>query len=93
MSLPVAYVASVLLVAGCLALGMKLWGVRLRWVDVLLIAGLCCAIAPLPRAGWALATLVMGLLLVKVKDMELWPDTLVLVIVANVVWMVTFGVP
>lgn len=93
MSLLEPYLVSVLLVAACLAVGMKLAGVRLRWVDVLIIAALCSAIAPLPRAGFALATLVMGLLLVKAKDVELWPDTVVLVIASNIVWLVAFGVP
>ena len=90
-SLVVAVAASALLVAACLAAAMKLRGVPVRYVDLIIIAALCSCLAPLPRAGWALATLVMFLLLARLEDVDPWPDTVVLVVVANVVWMFVLG--
>ena len=90
-SLVVAIAASALLVAACLAVAMKLRGVPVRYVDILVIAALCSGIAPLPLAGWALATIVMFLLVTRLVDVDPWPDTVILVIAANVVWMLLLG--
>ncbi len=90
-SLAVAIAASALLVAACFAVLMKLRGLHVRYVDILVIAALCSGLAPLPQAGWALATLVLFLLVTRLMDVELWPDTVILVVAANVVWMFVLG--
>jgi len=90
-SLTVAIVGAALLVAACLVVATKLRGGRVRYFDALVIATLCSVIAPLPIAGWILATIVFCLLVTRVMDMELWPDTVAVVVAANVVWIFVLG--
>lgn len=90
-SLVVNVALAVLLVAACLAVGMKLRGVPVRYVDIIVIAALCTGLALLPRVGWALGTLIMFLLVTRAEDVDPWPDMVVLAVAANVVWMFVLG--
>ena len=90
-SLAIAIAVSALLVAACLAAAMKLRSAPLRFVDILIIAVVCSGLAPLPVAGWALATIIMYLLVTRLMDVDFWPDTVILVAAANVVWVLVLG--
>jgi hypothetical protein len=75
-----------LLTACCLWAVTKWAGVAVTVADLLIIAGLCTALALLPSLGWALATLIMYLLVTRVTGADVWPDTVLMVAGSNLVW-------
>jgi hypothetical protein len=73
--------------------GGWLWGVA-RWsgfviptADLLIIVGLCNALALLPGWGWLLAMLFLSLLVLRTTDADAWPDGVLIVTGAGVVWV------
>ena len=74
--------------------GSLLWAVA-RWAgfvmpsaDLLLVVGLCNALALLPRAGWILAMLILSLLLLRTTEADAWPDAVLVVAGSSVIWIV-----
>ena len=57
--------------------------------DLLIIVGLCNALALLPGAGWILAMLFLSLLVVRTTEADAWPDGVLIVTGSGVVWVVT----
>ena len=89
MSYLVAFLISVALT------GAWLWAVA-RWAgfvvpttDLLIIVGLCSGLALWPGAGWILGMLFMALLIVKTTEADAWPDGVLVVTGAGMVWVVT----
>jgi hypothetical protein len=73
--------------------GGWLWGVA-RWsgfvipiADLLIIVGLCNGLALLPGWGWVLAMLILSLLVLRTTDADPWPDGVLIVTGAGVVWL------
>jgi hypothetical protein len=73
--------------------GGWLWGVA-RWsgfvvpaADLLIIVGLCNALALLPGWGWVLAMLILSLLVLRTTDADPWPDGVLIVAGSGVVWV------
>ena len=89
MSVVAAVIVSAVLSTALLWAVSKWSGSRIPLVDLVLIATLCAALAPLPRVGWVLATLIMSLLLTRATDADPWPDVVLMVIGSNVVWLMT----
>ena len=89
MTIAATFVVAAVLSACCLWAVSTWRGARIPIVDLLIIAGLCSALALLPRAGWALATLILALLPTRATDADPWPDAVLMVVGSNVVWMVT----
>ena len=76
--------------------GGWLWGVA-RWsgfvvptADLLLIVGLCNALALLPGWGWVLAMLILSLLVMRTTDADAWPDGVLIVTGSGVVWLLAY---
>lgn len=89
MSVLAAVVVSAAL-STCLLWAVAKWsGASIPIVDLVIIATLCAALAPLPRAGWVLATLIMSLLLTRATEADPWPDAFLMVLGSNVVWFLT----
>ena len=87
MSIALAFVTATLLSAGCLWAVTKWTGVSIPTVDLLIIAGLCSALALLPGVGWVLATVIMSLLITRTTAADPWPDAVLMVVGSNVVWL------
>ena len=87
MSIAVAFVVATLLSACCLWAVKKWTGVAIPIVDLLIIAGLCSGLALLPGVGWVLATVIMSLLITRTTVADPWPDAVLMVVGANVVWL------
>jgi len=87
MSLALAFVLAALFSAGCLWAVTKWAGVAVPIVDLLIIAGLCSGLALLPGVGWVLATVIMSLLITRTTAADPWPDTVLMVVGSNVVWL------
>ena len=85
MSILVAFVVATLLSAGCLWLGMKLTGVGGTFFAMLLIAAICAVLLQLPLIGWLVALIVMFVLIKKWTDASIWPDAVLMVVVAYLV--------
>ena len=66
----------------------KLFGITVRFVDLFLIAALGSAIAPLPRAGWALAPIMVALLLVRTTEADGWREAALMVVGSSLIWLV-----
>ena len=87
MSIALAFVIATLFSAGCLWAVTKWTGVSIPTVDLLIIAGLCSALALLPGVGWVLATVIMSLLITRTTAADPWPDAVLMVVGSNVVWL------
>jgi hypothetical protein len=87
-SIALAFFVSALLSACWLGAIAKWRDARVPIVDLLIIAALCAGLALLPSVGWVLATLIMTLLITRTTDADGWPDTVLMVIGSNVVWLV-----
>ncbi|HJW76470.1 MAG TPA: hypothetical protein VJ787_12535, partial [Thermoleophilia bacterium] len=68
MTVAAQFVLAAVLSASCLWAVSKWSGARTPIADLLVIAGLCSALAMLPTVGWVLATLILSLLLVRTTD-------------------------
>jgi hypothetical protein len=86
-ALALAFVAAAALSAAWLWLVARVTGCHVPTVDLLLIAGLCSALAPLPRAGLLLAIVIMWLLVAKATEAELWPDAVLMVAGSAAIWL------
>jgi hypothetical protein len=82
-----AFATTALLSAGCLWAVTKLTGAAVPIVDLIIIAGLCSGLALLPTYGWLLATVIMSLLLTRATNADGWPDTVLMAVGSNVVWL------
>ena len=76
--------------------GGWLWGVA-RWsgfmvpaTDLLLIVGLCNALALLPGWGWVLAMAIQSLLVKRTTDPDAWPDGVHNLTGSGVVWLLAY---
>jgi hypothetical protein len=87
MSIAVTFVVGMLLTACCLWAVTKWSGVAVPVVDLLIIAGLCSGLALLPSVGWVLATMIMTLLITRATDADGWPDTVLMLVGSNIVWL------
>jgi hypothetical protein len=87
MSLALAFVVSAAFSAGCLWAVAKWAGFVIPTADLLIIAGLCSALALLPGVGWVLASVFLSLLLARLTDADPWPDAVAMVVGANLVWL------
>jgi len=87
MSIAVAFVFATMLTAGCLWAVARWTGGAIPIIDLLIIAGLCSGLALLPGVGWVLATVIMSLLITRTTDADPWPDAVLMVVGANVVWL------
>ena len=86
----IAFAAGTALTAGWLRLVSTVTGTRrIPICDLLLITGLCSALAPLPRAGWILAVLIMSLLVTKAEQIDAWPEAVLMVGSSAFLWLVT----
>lgn len=90
MSVAIAFVVATALSTCCMWAVTKWTGLVVPVVDLLIIAGLCSGLAPLPRVGWVLATVIMALLITRVTDADPWPDAVLMVVGSNVVWLLTY---
>ena len=88
MSIAVAFVFATMLTAGCLWAVARWTGGAIPIVDLLIIAGLCSGLALLPGVGWVLATAIMSLLIMRTTDADGWPDTVLMLVGSNVVWLI-----
>ena len=86
-SIALYWVVATLLTASWLWAVPKLFGIAVPVVDALIIAALCTAIAPLPRAGWVLATIIMALLIIRTTDANGWRETTLMVVGSSVIWL------
>jgi len=86
-SIALYWVVATLLTACWLWAVPKLFGIAVPVVDALIIAALCTAIAPLPRAGWVLATIIMALLIIRTTDANGWRETTLMVVGSSVIWL------
>ena len=87
MSLALAFVVSAALSTGCLWAVARWAGFVIPTPDLLMIAGLCSALALLPGVGWVLASVFLSLLLARLTDADPWPDTVAMVVGANLAWL------
>lgn len=89
-----SYVISFVLAS--LLTGGWLWGVA-RWsgfvvpaADLLIIVGLCNALALLPGLGWVLGMAILSLLVMRTTDADAWPDGVLIVTGSGVVWLLAY---
>ncbi len=84
----VGYVVATLFTAFCLWAAMKITKVEGNFPQILVIALVSClALFLLPGFGRLVAILVMGFLIWRWIGADLWPDTVLMVIVARLVSM------
>jgi hypothetical protein len=88
MSFVLAFVISAALTGSLLWAVARWTGFAMPVVDLLLVVGLCNALALLPRAGWFLAMLILSLLLLKTTEADAWPDSVLIVAGSGIVWVV-----
>ena len=88
MSALLAFVVATILSAGCLWVAMKLTGVGGTFFAMLLIAAIGSVLLQLPFIGWLVALVVMFVLIKKWTDASIWPDAVLMVVVAYVVALV-----
>ena len=91
-SIVLAVVIATLLSACWLWALTKLFGLIVPIVNLLIIAVLCSALAPLPRVGWVLATMIMVLLLVRTTEADGWREVVLMVVGSNVIWFLVASV-
>ncbi len=84
----IGFVTGMALSSACLWAVAWWAGFTLPVVDALLIAGLCSGIALFPVTGWFLAMLLLAFLVRRRTGAAVWPDTMVILVVCGVVWIV-----
>jgi hypothetical protein len=91
-SIALYLVVAMLLTACWLWTAPKLFGIAVPVLDVLIIAALCSAIAPLPGAGLVLAMMIMALLVVKTTEADGWREATLMVVGSGVIWLIVTAV-
>jgi len=81
----VGFIIGTLISACCLWVGMKLTDVDGDFVTMLIIAAVSSVLGLFPSVGGWLGGIAMLILICKWVDAPLWPDAVLLVVVANVV--------
>jgi len=88
----VSYIVTLALTAGCVWAVARWAGFRVPTADLLIITGLCSALALAPVwAGWVLAMIILSLLLVKTTEADAWPDTVLIVTGCGLIWILAFS--
>jgi hypothetical protein len=87
MSIAAAFVTSAMLTTACLWAVAKWTHVTIPTIDLSIIGTLCAGLALLPFVGWVLATLIMSLLILRTTEADGWPDTVLMLIGSNIVWL------
>jgi hypothetical protein len=90
-SIVLYFVVATLLTAFWLWAVPKLFGIAVPLVDVLLIAALCSAIAPLYWAGLLLALIILALLILRTTEADGWRETTLMVVGSGVIWMIAMA--
>ena len=86
-SIALYFVVATLVTACWLWAVPKLFGIAVPFVDALIIAALCSAIAPLP-AGTVLALIIMALLILKTTEANGWREATLMVVGSGIIWMI-----
>jgi hypothetical protein len=87
-SIAIAFVVGTAVTAGWLRLVSRLTGTkRIPTSDLLIITGLCSALALFPRAGWILAIIFMALLTSRVEQLDPWPEVVLMVGGSAFLWL------
>ena len=87
MSIALAFAVATLLTTSLLWVVTTWAGAAVPVLDAVIIAALCTGLAMLPSVGWVLATLIMSILITRLTDADAWPDTVLMVVGSNVVWL------
>lgn len=87
MEIATEIVLGTLLTALCLWAGMKLTGVDGSFFAMIIIAAISSLLTIIPVAGTVISTIVLFLLITKWTDANLFPDAVLMVIVAQAVGM------
>lgn len=85
MSIAILFGVTTALATCCLWLGSKVSCGSAKVVDLLIIAALFSGLQLLPRAGWLLGVIFLGLLITRVENIDPWPDAVVIVAVTCIV--------
>jgi hypothetical protein len=83
MEMIISLVAGILLGACFLWVGMKVTKVEGTFLKMLGVAAASSLIGLVPLVGWLLSIIVMFLLIRKLTDAEIWPDAVLMVLVAG----------
>lgn len=82
MEILLPFIVNTLFSAFCLWLGMKITKVDGTFLAMLIIAGVSSIFSLIPYAGGFISMIVMFVLIYKWTDANLWPDAVLMVIVA-----------
>jgi len=88
MEMIVAVIGETLVGACTLWAAMKLTKVQGTFAQMLIVAGASAVLSLIPVAGWLLSVIVMFVLIRKLTDADIWPDAILMVIVAG---LISFG--
>ncbi len=86
MTLLVSFAVATLFSAACLWVAMKVTGVSGTFIAMLLIAAICAVVELIPYVGWIAAFILMFALIRRWTSAEIWPDAVLMVVVA---WFVS----
>lgn len=85
MDLLISFVISTLFSAVCLWVAMKVTGVDGTFIAMLLIAAICAVVGLVPFVGRLAALVLMFVLIRRWTSANVWPDAVLMVVVAWVV--------
>lgn len=89
-----SFVVGTVFMAACLWIGARITRVDGTFATMLAIAAVSSLLLLLPLVGWLVALIVMFALINRWTDADIWPDAVLMVIVATVVgWLVSFFLP
>ncbi len=83
MEIIISLVAGILGGACFLWVGMKVTKVEGTFLNMLTVATASSLIGLVPLVGWLLSIIVMFILIRKLTDAEIWPDAVLMVLVAG----------
>jgi hypothetical protein len=88
MDLAISFAAGTLIMAACLWAGMRLTGVGGAFAAMLAVAAIASALQLIPFVGWLIALVAMLSLISRWTDAPVWPDAVLMVLVANLLAIV-----
>lgn len=88
MDLAISFAVGALIMAACLWAGMRLTGVGGTFAAMLAVAAIASALQLIPYVGWLIALVVMLSLISRWTDAPVWPDAVLMVLVANLLAIV-----
>ena len=84
----VTYLIAVAVTGGWLWAVAKWSGLRFPLPDLAIIVGLCSGLSLLPGYGWLLGMVFLWLLVSRVEQADLWPETILMAGGSALVWLV-----